>query len=105
MDTAPQVDSENVTIHDNHPLINIMSMKETIEISCSCGCLASIIELDTDQVSANSPFCVHVAGFEYRIMRLQEWKQADDEGNSISRSEDWDEDPAEHGFAQFIRTP
>jgi hypothetical protein len=49
--SAPQIDTENVIVHDNFCLI---------EISDQCGSLATRSELDTSQLGANSPFWVHV---------------------------------------------
>jgi hypothetical protein len=59
--TAPQLDTENVTIHDNFRLINVMFLDEVIEMSDQCGNLATRSELDTSQVGANSPFWVNVS--------------------------------------------
>jgi hypothetical protein len=59
--TAPQLDAENVTIHDNFRLINVMFLDEVIEMSDQCGSLATRSELDTSQVGANSPFWVYVS--------------------------------------------
>jgi hypothetical protein len=58
---APQIDAENVTIHDNVRLVHVMFLDETIEMSNQCGSLTTRSELDTNQVGANSPFWVHVS--------------------------------------------
>jgi hypothetical protein len=87
LETAPQVDSKKVTIHDIFLLVNIMFMKETIEISGSCGCLASITELDTDQVSASSPFCAHVAGICYLETNCDQYLKSGNHSSSLNCTE------------------
>jgi hypothetical protein len=58
--TAPQVDLETVTIHDNFRLINVMFLDDIVVASDQCGNLATRAELDTSQVGANSPFWLNV---------------------------------------------
>jgi hypothetical protein len=58
--TTPTIDAENVTIHDNFRLINVMFLDEIMEASNQCGNLATRNELDTAQVGANSPFWLTV---------------------------------------------
>jgi hypothetical protein len=60
-DSAPKIDTENVTIHDNLHLINIMFLDKIIEMPDECGSLATRSELDASQVGANSPFWIHVS--------------------------------------------
>jgi hypothetical protein len=59
-DTTPTIDAENVTMHDNFRLINVMFLDEIMEASNQCGNLATRNELDTAQVGANSPFWLTV---------------------------------------------